>query len=89
MELMIDGLKVMEELLRYKGTGIIENKTVRLELLAEKALEIYNLAASPGNRLYVYKELVHFFKQEYLFSGNVVIVPESILKQLPYTSSKK
>lgn len=60
----IDGLKVIEDLLLFKGVEIAgANKIVHLKYLDDMALVSYNLKVNATNRLYVGLHLDKFYRR--------------------------
>ncbi len=58
----IDGLQVIEDLLLFKGVGIVDaKKTVSQKMLDDMALITYNLKVNQTNRLYVGMYLDKFY----------------------------
>jgi hypothetical protein len=75
----IDGLKVIEELLLYKGVEVAgANKTVSAKLLDEMALVTYSLKVTATNKLYVGLNLDKFYKRAGLTcdSGKIKVPAE-------------
>jgi hypothetical protein len=60
----IDGLKVIEDLLLYKGVEIAgPNKIINAKLLDDMALVTYGLKVNATNKLYVGMQLDKFYKR--------------------------
>lgn len=60
----IDGLKVIEDLLLFKGVEIAgANKTVSAKLLDDMALVSYGLKVNATNKLYIGLNLDKFFRR--------------------------
>jgi hypothetical protein len=86
----IDGLKVIEELLLYKGIEVAgANKTVSAKLLDEMALVTYGLKVNSTNKLYVGMNLDKFYKRAGLTcdSGKIK-VPTDIYNRVKELNDK-
>lgn len=80
----IEGLKVIEELLLFKGVEIAgANRIVHKKYLDDMALVLYNLKVNATNRLYVGLQLDRFYLQYGLVcdSGRIR-VPEEIYNRV-------
>ncbi len=78
----IDGLKVLKELLVYKGRGIINNNTIPLQMLEDKALQLYELKQNASNRLYVYIQLVKFYKERNMLDGKLIRLTDAVYERI-------
>ncbi|MFN3378226.1 hypothetical protein [Runella zeae] len=78
----IDGVNLLKELVAYKGESIISNRTIPLEVIEEMALSYYDIKRSPSNKLYVYVQLVKYFKQRGMFLGELIKIPEIIYQRI-------
>lgn len=80
----IDGLVVIEELLRFKGLEVIDkNKTVALKSLEDVAHIHYRLKRGATNKLYVGYFLDRFYRRNGLkVSSERVTVPDAIAEKV-------
>lgn len=86
----IDGLVVIEELLWFKGTGVVKSDgTVPIKLLEEAAHIHYRLKCGATNKLYVGWYLDRFYKRNGLQkSGQFIFVPKEILAKVKEGEAK-
>ncbi|MDF7819291.1 hypothetical protein P1X15_16865 [Runella sp. MFBS21] len=78
----IDGVNLLRELVAYKGESIISNRTIPLEIIEEMAMSYYDIKRSSSNKLYVYVQLVKYFKQRGMFLGDLIRIPEIIYQRI-------
>lgn len=81
----IDGLKVIEEYLLYKGTDDVGNRLfINIKLLEEMALIVYGLKSNSTNKLYVGWYLDKFYKRNNLFGKDrrLIKIPEDIFEKV-------
>lgn len=79
---VIDGVKVIKELIAYKGEGVINNKTIPLQMVEEMAFTYYEIKTTPVNKLYVYVQLVKYFKKRGMFYGEWIKIPDIIYRRI-------
>lgn len=86
----IDGLRVIEELLVFKGLGVIrKDNTVPIKLLEEVAHIHYRLKCGATNKLYVGWYLDRFYKRSGLqMSAQFIYVPAAILAKVKEEEAK-
>lgn len=86
----IDGLKVIEELLLFKGVEIATNgKCVSGKALDDMALVAYGLKVNSTNRLYVGMHLDKFYRRAGLvLSGGKIRVPADIYDRVKEINDK-
>jgi hypothetical protein len=79
----IDGLKVIEDYLLFKGTDYIsDDLEVKLKHLEDMALISYGLKVTATNRLYVGLYLEKFYKRNQIINGSIVFIPKSIFDKV-------
>lgn len=87
----IDGLHVIRQLLKFKGSEIVTNMTVPFKQLEDMALVAYGLKASSSNRLYVSFYLNKFYRQNGLIvttAPNFIRVPSDIYMEIQEEEAK-
>lgn len=77
----IDALRVIKELLKFKGSEIVSaSKQVRFKALEDVALIVYGLKSNSTNRLFVGHHLSKAYRKAGLLEGrDLVTVPNDIL----------
>jgi hypothetical protein len=80
----IDGLKIIEELLYFKGCEVIDrNNTVPLKMLEDVAHIHYRLKRGATNKLYVGYFLDRYYRRNGLIASKErVIVPQVVMDRV-------
>ena len=79
----IDGLKVIEDLLLFKGCDIVpRNGLIIQKYLDDMALITYSLKVNPTNRLYVGWHLDKFYKRNGMVEDGKIKCPVDIYKKV-------
>ncbi len=81
-KLPIEGIKILKTLVTYKGVEILHKRLISLQLIEDWTLRFYALPDTPTNRLYVYIQLVQYFRERGMWLGNFIIIPDEIFQRL-------
>lgn len=78
----IDGLKVIEDYLLFKGTDNYVHRTIALSKLEKMAHITYALKVNPTNKLYVGTHLERYYRRADLFTSKGIRIPEDIFQRV-------
>ncbi len=78
----IEGIAILKALVASQGEGVLQNRRIALQLLEDLTLTFYKLQDTPTNRLYVYIQLVQYFRARGMWLGNLIEIPDTVYQRI-------